>query len=394
MSRDRFLQLFWNLHLRSPSSSPDSPRSAKVQPLLDLLCPRFESVLKLGEFIAVDKAIVAFEGRAFFRQYIRGKPHPYGIKVYVLSDSKTGYVYRLRIYFGKQTELIQIPSLSHSTRVVLTLVEPLHRLGYHVITDRFYSSPELAMELEQRGLAFTGTVQVNRRGMPLAVKSTLDRQMQRGEVKAYRAGKPLVVQWKDKRIITVLTTSGSCNVIDVQTHRGEHKKKPAIVQLYNNNMLGVDKMDQLASYYAFVRKSVKWWRKVFFWLLEVSVVNSYISYKTRLQQLGQEPITHLQYRRSLILSLVSHQLNVPQQPRPGGRADMSLERLRPIPHFAEEAERLQGGRRDLRNDCRVCSRVGHRRTTNFCTTCTDKPFLHPGRCFRLYHTRARFRGQN
>lgn len=100
MSRDRFLQLFWNLHLCDPSLPPPprSPRSAKVQPLLDLLSPRFESAFKLGKFVAADEAIVAFEGHASFRQYIRGKPHPYGIKAFVLADSQTGYVYRLRLY--------------------------------------------------------------------------------------------------------------------------------------------------------------------------------------------------------------------------------------------------------------------------------------------------------
>ena len=74
----------------------------------------------------------------------------------------------------------------------------------------------------------------------------------------------MAMQWKDKRVITLLTTSGTCNVIDVRTHRGQQKQKPAVVQLYNDNMLGVDKMDQLASYYALLRKSVKWCRKVFF----------------------------------------------------------------------------------------------------------------------------------
>ena len=44
-------------------------------------------------------------------------------------------------------------------------------------------------------------------------------------------------------------------------------------------MLGVDKLDQFARYYSFLHKSVKWWRKVFFWMLEVTVVNSYIIYK-------------------------------------------------------------------------------------------------------------------
>jgi hypothetical protein len=33
---------------------------------------------------------------------------------------------------------------------------------------------------------------------------------------------------------------------------------------YNLFMIGVDKLDQLMSYYSFLHKSVKWWRKVFF----------------------------------------------------------------------------------------------------------------------------------
>lgn len=94
---------------------------------------------------------------------------------------------------------MQNSSLAHTTRVVLTLVEPLQGLGHHIITDCFYSSPELTKELEQRGLIFTGTVQVNRRGMPLAVKFTSDRQLKRGEVRAYKDGRAMVLQWGGAR---------------------------------------------------------------------------------------------------------------------------------------------------------------------------------------------------
>ena len=54
------------------------------------------------------------------------------------------------------------------------------------------------------------------------------------------------------------------------------------VQLY---MLGVDKMNRLLSY--------KWWRKVLFWLLEVTRVNSYILDKDQAVARGQQPIAHL-----------------------------------------------------------------------------------------------------
>ena len=57
-------------------------------------------------------------------------------------------------------------------------------------------------------------------------------------------------------------------------------------------------------------------------------------------------MTHLQFRRSPVVSLVSHWLQIPPQSRPGHRVDMSLERFLSIPHFVEEVERPQGSRRD------------------------------------------------
>ena len=77
---------------------------------------------------------------------------------------------------------------------------------------------------------------------------------------------------------------------------------------------------------------------------------------------------------------MSHLLHVPQPLlRPGRRVDMSLEKMRPIPHFSEKGDR--------RCDCRVCSSISRRRaTTYFCFTCSDRPHLHPGKCFTLVLT--------
>ena len=190
------------------------------------------------------------------------------------------------------------------------------------------------------------------------------------------------MQWQDKRTVTILSTPGSCNLVRVQTHRGVMKEKPEVAELYNKNMLGVDKMDQLATYYFFLRKSVKWWRKVKFWLLEVSVINTYIVYTSRLRQLRQQPRSHLQFHRELILQLVTHRLQLTAPSRHGPHIYLSLERLRPVPHLSVESER--------RRDCRVCGIVGRRTTAYFCVTCSDRPHLHPGRYFRIYHTRENF----
>jgi hypothetical protein len=44
----------------------------------------------------------------------------------------------------------------------------------------------------------------------------------------------------------------------------KEKQKPVCIQNYNDHMAGVDKGDQMMSYYAFEHKTMKWWEKLFF----------------------------------------------------------------------------------------------------------------------------------
>ena len=57
---------------------------------------------------------------------------------------------------------------------------------------------------------------------------------------------------------------------------GRSKLKPAAVQDYRLHMSGVDKSDQLMAYMPLKRKSIKWWKKLFFHFFTLSVVQSYI----------------------------------------------------------------------------------------------------------------------
>ena len=157
---------------------------------------------------------------------------------------------------------------------------------------------------------------------------------------------------------------------------------------YNKHMLGVDKLDQMMSYYSFLHKTIKWWRKVFFWILEVATVNAYILYKVLAEKRGERPMSHLAFRRRLILSLSEPiRSSVTPRARPGPRASDSIERLRQVPHF------LQKGTK--RRDCVVCSdreEGGTRHLSLYtCGTCTDKPSLCPAGCFQAYHTQRRYR---
>ncbi len=52
--------------------------------------------------------------------------------------------------------------------------------------------------------------------------------------------------------------------------------KPKIICDYNTNMSGVDIADQLMVYYACGRRTLKWYKRVFWQLLEHILVNAFI----------------------------------------------------------------------------------------------------------------------
>ena len=78
--------------------------------------------------------------------------------------------------------------------------------------------------------------------------------------------------------------------------------KPLVVDKYNQYMLGVDRLDQRMSYYQFNRKSVRWWRKVFFWVLEVMIVNAFILYLAHTD--ARRKLTHKEFRREIVLDWI------------------------------------------------------------------------------------------
>ena len=215
-TRDRFFQIFNMLHV----GDIDSPeKSSKIEPFVQLLLPKFKRAFIPSKQVAVDKSVVTFKGRVSFRQHLKGKPNPWGIKAFMLCESDTGYVVSFSIYYGKDTTLVR-PDLPHTVRAVLTVLESLQHKGYDVYVDRFYNSPLLALELLKLGFTVTGTVQSNRKGLPAAIrkKSKADK----GSITAYRAGKLMALAWMDKRKVFMLSTKHTKDTQQVTSRRYTH----------------------------------------------------------------------------------------------------------------------------------------------------------------------------
>ena len=129
---------------------------------------------------------------------------------------------------------------------------------------------------------------------------------------------------KDKTLI-MLSSSSSAKMVEVSPmHNTQQMLKPESVDNYNHCMNGVDHSDQFSVSYPFIRKTRKWWRKQFFYLLEVSRVNSFTLYR----EVTQKKTAHLDFRRSLVESLATEYLQ--QQESRRSSIGRPLSRPRPV----------------------------------------------------------------
>lgn len=402
-SRNRFLQIFWAFHVcpPPPQARPAGlqPRGQKVKNIFDYLNMKCQENFVPGQQIAIDESTVGFKGRIVFKMYNPQKPTKWGLRVYVLADSTTGYVSVMVPYYGSCTTLQLVrPDLPFTARIVLdlcqTLLQSTNGTGFHLYTDRFYTGYELAIELLKLGIQTTGTIMANRKGLPKEIKKNKKLKLVKHSVVSYRKDdKVTVLGWKDKRNVFMLSTfhNAETEAVTRKISRGVEEvfEKPKVIIDYTKNMGAVDRADHYCASYGFTRKSLKWWRKMFFWLFEVSIVNSFILFNIQREMNGTKPVSHLNYRKALIVQLVGdvRNLNVQRRGRPS--SGDKEERLNNKPHFIAITEKKSS------KDCAVCSdrqvKGGRRETNFFCETCTRKPGLHPGSCFKKYHTEKKYR---
>jgi hypothetical protein len=103
------------------------------------------------------------------------------------------------------------------------------------------------------------------------------KKLKKGEVTFHRKQDVLLVMYQDKRLVNMISALHTAAVVDdSSSHTGVTKKKHTCVAEYNTHMHGVDTADQYLAYYPFICKTVKWPKKVFFYLLQRTLFNSYV----------------------------------------------------------------------------------------------------------------------
>ena len=212
---------------------------------------KFSEVYQPEQDMAVDELLLLWKGRLGWKQYIPTKRARFGIKLFEICKSVSGYIW----IFGKDTiydESIN-ESIPMESKVVQTLVKPLYGKGYCINMDNFFSSSELFETLCENGTDAVGTIRANKKDVP---KQLIQHKLKKGELKALHNGRLMLLKWKDKKGVHIMSTFHDTSVKEVG-RQDARKIKPIVCCDYNDTMCGVDLSDCFLSSYPSARKRLK-----------------------------------------------------------------------------------------------------------------------------------------
>ena len=278
MTVARFETITRYLHLNDNSMMPargtrDFDKLFKVRPFLDSLHANFISQYMPHKQASIDEAMIKFKGRSSLKQYMPKKHIKRGIKMWCRADSVNGYMSDFDIYTGKSGDGVT-RDLGYS--VVTKLCSVLYGKWHEIYFDNFFTSSELLQTLFCNKTLSCGTLKAGRRDFPKEMyDKKKNNKMKRGDCVFRRRGPITAVTWMDNKpvnvVITLEVVSGE-EAKPVKRRKKDGEKvdvnSPLMITSYNQYMGGVDRNDQMKSYYGIKWRSRKWWHRVFFELLD------------------------------------------------------------------------------------------------------------------------------
>jgi len=175
--------------------------------------------------------------------------------------------------------------------------------GYIIFMDNYYTSPYLFWELKRKDTGAVGTVRLNRRGFPDGIVKPKLKKPGESKIMSYD-DKMVALKIYDRKVLTLMSTVYNASFVDTGKKHHQTKepiKKPRVMTQYNKHMGGVDANDQLLKYSHFSR----WWKKVFFRLMNVCMVNALALMKSYKNIQGQQyRVSQTEFRLCVVRQLL------------------------------------------------------------------------------------------
>ena len=147
----------------------------------------------------------------------------------------------------------------------MKMTEPFLNNYRHIFFDNFFTSTRLLDHLFAQNTYACGTVRSNRKDLPPCAKHKL----RFGEMARAQRGQLVFTKWHDKRDVAFLSTNVSPDepsrpVPRIHNRQNVNIVKPRVSDVYTAHMGGVDRADQLRSFYCSGWQSKKWYIDTYF----------------------------------------------------------------------------------------------------------------------------------
>ncbi|XP_043470937.1 piggyBac transposable element-derived protein 3-like [Leptopilina heterotoma] len=290
MSRDKFESIKSKVKYSKLKDNHPNDRGWRVRAVMKLFQ---KNILLFGYFrtaLSIDEMMVKSYARTVLKQFIKGKPIRFGLKIFSLCTSD-GFVLYFDLYCGKNSAIGDrvLNKCAMGSQVVMYLLKDfLHKTTlrnislYHLYFDNFFTSFDLVLHLKKRGLQSTGTIRENR--IKKDDKIVFDKKATRGTYAVKndkKSGINYISIIDSKQVSVASSTAGVTSLLPCRRYSSEEHSKveipfPRAIHLYNKYMGGVDIHDMHCNNLLPCIRAKKWTWVIFVLLIQAAITNSVV----------------------------------------------------------------------------------------------------------------------
>ncbi|KAI4895293.1 hypothetical protein NFI96_011133 [Prochilodus magdalenae] len=276
MSTTRFKQIRAHIRMNSMLAEEDNHPTDKLsvfQSMLKILESSMHKAYKPNKCLTIDQALLPAQDKGADRERCTDSLP----RIWLLCDSKSGYCHKLLIltHQEKHTDLGNL--------VVPYLVEDIEGKNHQIFISNKLASVPLMMKMQKKNIYCSSSIPTNSSVVPVEFwrQSALESP---GDFIQFEHPPVLFTRWKDAKEMICLSTNAVPGQPDTVWRKSTSKagelstiSRPLAFKLLQDNMRGVDICNQLLACNQLGGLVLDTnWRRLFWFLVNLSVINSFI----------------------------------------------------------------------------------------------------------------------
>ncbi|GLH12572.1 PiggyBac transposable element-derived protein 4 [Gryllus bimaculatus] len=286
MSQKRFILLLRMLHF---SDDRNGQGRDKIGKIVDTIRHNFQQASLLFQALCINEKRFTFEGRLLLKQYVPPERSRCRAKLFVLCDSWTGYVLDFILY-RKGSNNVENKGITDD--VVGTFLQPFLEKGHTIYIENWVTSPALFTWLHA-----TATEESSGKKHRKTHMFQMEDELKTGETVFHASNITMSLKWcveMEMWMLSSYISAESATNRDRTTGKKENESQCIVED--NQNTGTVDCRDLIPSLIESIRTAIKWYKRYFFHLLDLSIFNGYALFKIA----TGKNVSMAQYHLSLI----------------------------------------------------------------------------------------------